>query len=115
MRMWLSLFDLLRATGPLPLIGRPVIHVKDEGSHLLLSAHLPGIDRSSLQLQVAERSLALGGSGRREERLEGPNFQRSAASNRTFLQRVDLPARVVPSGAKMAWEDDLLYIRLPKA
>ncbi|HLO04922.1 MAG TPA: Hsp20/alpha crystallin family protein [Symbiobacteriaceae bacterium] len=113
--MWLSLLDLLRSEGPLQSLERPGIQVEDDGSHLLLIAALPGIDRSSLRLQVGERSVSVSGWGTREERVEGPNFRRSTASARSFLQKVALPVRVVPAGARMAWEGDLLHVRIPKA
>lgn len=115
MRMWLSLLDLLRAEAPLQSLEQPGIQMEEDGSHLLVTATLPGIDRSSLRLQVGERGLAISGWGRREERVEGPNFRRSSASTRSFVQKVALPVRVVPAGARMAWEGDLLIVRLPKA
>lgn len=113
--MWLSLLDLLRSEGPLQSLEQPGIQVEEETSHLLITTLLPGIDRSSLRVQVGERSIALSGWGTREERVEGPNFRRSSASTRSFLQRVALPVRVVPAGARMAWEGDQLRLRVPKA
>lgn len=113
--MWLSLLDLLRAEAPIQSLEQPEVKVEDDGSHLLATALLPGIDRSSLRLQVGEWGLAISGSAKREERLEGPNFTRSSFSSRSFLQQVALPARVVPAGARMGWEGDLLIVRLPKA
>lgn len=113
--MWLSLLDLLRGEGPLSSLEEPELQIEEDGSYLLLTASLPGIDRSSLRVQVGEWGLAISGWGSREERVEGPNFKRSSSSARSFFQRVALPARVVPAGARVEWEGDQLIVRLPKA
>jgi HSP20 family molecular chaperone IbpA len=113
--MWLSLLDLLRASGVTDSPAEPAVQIEDEGSHLLVSAELPLIDKRTVRVQVGESTVALSGWGTREEELEGPNFRRTESSVRSYLRQLPLPARVVPTGAQMAWEGDRLIVRIPKA
>jgi HSP20 family protein len=116
--MWLSLLDLMRQTGAalpeLPAVS-PEFQWHDDGSHLRLRAHLSGVDPKSVQVQVRENSLAIGGRATLEERTEGPNFARMQAAVSQFYREVQLPARVDPHRAKARWEEDgALVVLMPK-
>ncbi len=119
--MYLSLWQLLRHCGdffsfPGPLgSAQPFFDLKDDGSSLILTAGLKGIDPRTVQVQVSERSLAIGGYGTMEEKTEGPDFYQMQSAINSFYREIPLPARVDPHRATMAWQDgETLVITLPK-
>lgn len=126
--VYLSLLDLMRQSGALMdellresgallsqfSVGAPAIDLASEGDRLVLRAQLPGIDPKSVQIQVTESSVAIGGHGSREEKTEGPSFVHMSAGVRQFFQEVPLPARIDPHRASATWEQDgTLVITLP--
>lgn len=122
--MFLSLLDLMRRqTGLAPefLTGLPAAAPGstpwlEEDLDLVLRVPLPGIDPTSVQVQVSESLLSLAGQRTHEERMEGPNFYRSSAAFGAFARTLPLPARVIPRESRAAWLDgEVLEIRLRKA
>jgi HSP20 family protein len=113
--MWLSLLDLLRQNGGAPMLG-PELTMADEGHALTLRAPLPGIDPKSVQIQVREQWLAIGGHRTVEEQTEGPDFVRYQSALSQFYREVPLPCRIVPTRVTARWEPaGTLVVTLPKA
>ncbi|HWI51985.1 MAG TPA: Hsp20/alpha crystallin family protein [Symbiobacteriaceae bacterium] len=117
--MFLSLLDLLRQqTGALPALApeaEPAVEFADQGHTLLFRAQLRGIDPKSVQIQLKERSLGIGGMRTVEERTEGPDFWRMQAAVSQFYREVPLPCRINPHRAVARWEGDgTLLVTLPK-
>lgn len=115
--MFLSLLDLLRHSGAM-LSGAPgpAVSVSENGGHVVVRAALPGIDPKSVQIQLREQWMALSGQNTMEERTEGPDFYRYAASIGHFYREVPLPCKVDPHRAVAAWEpDSQLVVTIPKA
>jgi HSP20 family molecular chaperone IbpA len=116
--MFLSLLDLMRQAGqllPSATAVSPAFELHDGGDTLRLRAVLPGIDPKSVQIQVSETSLAIGGHATLEERTEGPDFYRMQAAVRQVYRELALPARVDPHRSTAQWEtDDVLVLHLPK-
>lgn len=116
--MFLSLLDLMRQAGALAdgAAGAGVqIDLTDQGGHLQVVADLPGIDPQSVQIQVAETALALGGARTVEERTEGPSFYRVQASRQSFYRELPLPSHVDPHRATATWQTEgRLILTLPK-
>lgn len=114
--MFMSLLDLMRQAGArLPMADGPAITVNDEGAYLVVRADLKGIDPRSVQIQIAETGLAIGGRATREEKTEGPDFYAVQSSSSSFLRQIPLLSRVEPNRAQAAWEaGESLVIRLPK-
>ena len=116
--MFLSLLDLMRQAGELlpsaPAVS-PAFEFHDGGDELRVRASLPGIDPKSVQIQVAESSLAIGGHATLEERTEGPDFYRMQTAVRQFYRELALPVRVDPHRSTAQWEaDGVLVLHLPK-
>lgn len=117
--MFLSLLDLVRQSGALlsnPLAGAaPSLEVADLGDALQVTARLAGYDPRTIQIQLGETSLAIGGQSTREEKTEGPDFCRTQSSRSSFYRTLPLPARIDPRRAQSQWESDVtLVITLPK-
>ncbi|HWI65553.1 MAG TPA: Hsp20/alpha crystallin family protein [Symbiobacteriaceae bacterium] len=115
--MFLSLIDLLRQQGgALSADTAPVVEVRDQGTNLVVRAVLKGIDPKSVQVQLTESGLAIGGRRTVEERTESPQSYRFSLSVSQFYRELRLPSRVKPRAAVARWEaGGLLEITLPKA
>lgn len=118
--MFLSLLDLLRQeVGRLPELATeraPLMEIADQGAHLLLRANLTGIDRKTVQVQLRETGLTIGGARTMEERTEGPDFYRFQSAVSRFYREMPLPCRIKPGHATARWESDgTLLVTLPKA
>lgn len=116
--MLLSLLDLMRQAGQLmpaaPEVS-PAFAFSDGGDTLHLRVSLPGIDPKSVQIQVSETSLAIGGHATLEERTEGPDFFRVQAAVRQFYREAALPVRVDPHRSTAQWESEgVLVLLMPK-
>lgn len=118
--MFLSLLDLLRQqAGALPAlapVAEPVVEFSDQGQALLFRAALRGIDPKSVQIQLKENSLGIGGMRTVEERTEGPDFWHVSSAVSQFYRELPLPCRINPRRAVARWEGDgRLLVSLPKA
>lgn len=118
--MFLSLLDLLRQeTGllaPLAPEDAPLLDLVDQGDHLLLCAWLQSIDPKSVQIQLSESALALGGARTVQEETEGPEFRQYTSAVSRFFREMRLPCRINPHHAVARWEPGgILLVTLPKA
>ncbi|HYF95960.1 MAG TPA: Hsp20 family protein [Symbiobacteriaceae bacterium] len=117
--MFLSLLDLLRQQSGRELLSNaeaaPAFELSDQGDVLLLRASLRGIDPKSVQVQVTESGIAIGGRRTVEERTEGPDQFRYLSAVSQFYRELRLPSRVNPHRATARWEEDSsLLLALPK-
>ena len=118
--MFLSLLDLLRQeTGrlaPLAPQDAPLLDLTDQGDHLLLQARLQSVDPKSVQIQLSESALALGGTRTVQEETEGPDFRHVRSAVSRFYREMRLPCRINPHRAVARWEPTgILLVTLPKA
>lgn len=101
------LHDLTASPGPFP-----PINVFQQGDHVLAIIELPGIEKSSLQIQAQENTIRIAGkktasypanvSVHRRERIFGD-----------FDRTISLPVELDPDGIKAEYQDGILALFLP--
>lgn len=116
--MFLSLLDLMRQRGGLPVGEAPALqpHWDEDAAHLILRFRMPGIDPKSVHVQVTESSISVAGSRSHEERVEADGYYRYSSAVGAVARSFRLPVRVVPRLSRVLWTGaDELEVRLTKA
>ncbi|WMW24585.1 Hsp20/alpha crystallin family protein [Methanolobus sediminis] len=97
-----------------PGILAPLVDVKDEGSELLVTTDLPGVEKDDVDLDVSDNMLTISAkrSSDKEEKDEG--YLRRERTYSSFSRTVTLPNTVSAEGAKAKLENGVLTVTLPK-
>jgi HSP20 family protein len=92
----------------------PLVDVKDEGSELLVTTDLPGVEKGDVDLDVSDNMLTISAkrSSDNEEKDEG--YLRRERTYSSFSRTVTLPNTVSAEGAKAKLENGVLSVTLPK-
>jgi Molecular chaperone (small heat shock protein) len=92
----------------------PLVDVKDEGSDILVTTDLPGVEKSDVDLDVSDNLMTISAkrSTRSEENEEG--YLRRERTYSSFSRTITLPESVTTEGAKAKLEDGVLTVTLPK-
>jgi HSP20 family protein len=92
----------------------PPVTVSDNGSEVVVTAEVPGMDVDDIEVTAEGNVLTLTGQKREERRDEKENMYRVERSFGSFLRRVQLPANVDNSAAQAELHRGVLTLRLPK-
>jgi len=87
---------------------------KDEGSHLRLTASLPGLSEKELELKLTADRVMLRGE-RRVSVPEGYKVRRNERQSYIVERNVRLPVRIDPDKAEASLVNGVLTVTLPKA
>lgn len=98
----------------LGLTGWPAIDVQDTGSALVVTADVPGLQASDLNIQLHDGTLTLEGE-RKVEAPEGYSVHRRERPAARFARSLTLPAKVDPEKVSAAVADGVLRVTLEKA
>lgn len=92
----------------------PLVDVKDEGSDILVTTDLPGVEKSDVDLDVSDSIMTISAkrSTSSEENEEG--YLRRERTYSSFSRTITLPEAVTTEGAKAKLEDGVLSVTLPK-
>ncbi|SDF82133.1 heat shock protein Hsp20 [Methanolobus vulcani] len=92
----------------------PLVDVKDEGSELLVTTDLPGVEKGDVDLDVSDNMLTISANRNsvNEEKDEG--YLRRERTYSSFSRTVTLPNAVSVEGAKAKLENGVLSVTLPK-
>ncbi len=92
----------------------PLVDVKDEGSDILVTTDLPGVEKGDVDIDVSDTTLTISAkrSASTEEEEEG--YLRRERTYSSFSRSVTLPETVTTEGAKAKLEDGVLTVTLPK-
>lgn len=92
----------------------PLVDVKDEGSDILVTTDLPGVEKGDVDLDVSDNRLTISAtrSANNEEKDEG--YLRRERAYSSFSRTVTLPDAVTTDGAKAKLENGVLTVSLPK-
>ncbi len=92
----------------------PLVDVKDEGSEILVTTDLPGVEKGDVDLDVRDTMLTISAkrSDSTEEKEEG--YLRRERTYSSFSRTVTLPEAVTADGAKAKLEEGVLTVTLPK-
>lgn len=93
----------------------PHLNVAEIGEEYLVEALAPGVDPSTLDVNVQGTRLTLSGEKKPPEGIKAEAFHRTERSAGRFTRTVDLPADVDPDKVTASYSDGVLQVRLPKA
>jgi HSP20 family protein len=105
------------ATSFLPGIGTrryPRVNLSEDADNYYLSALVPGVDATSLDINLTGNSLTLSGE-RQIEQPEGARWQRQERGRGKFMRVIELPLEVKSDEISAEYADGVLQILLPKA
>lgn len=92
----------------------PSVDLVDQGSHLQVTAELPGLDKDDLELSVQEGMLSLRGEKKHEESKDENGCYRTERYFGSFQRIIPLPADVDVEKAEAKFEKGVLTVRFPK-
>jgi HSP20 family protein len=92
----------------------PPINVFQQGSDLLAIIELPGVDRSSLQIEAKENTIRIAGK-KIVSYPEGVSVHRRERVSGEFDRTLSLPVRLEPDGIKAEYRDGILALFLPRS
>ena len=110
-----SLFDALMRPrgreGDSGAVRVPRVQMRDLGDAIELTAELPGIDPSNVEVHVEDDVLTISGEQHAEEEHEGRRAERSMS----FYRQLSLPDGVETDQVKASHKNGMLTIRVPKS
>jgi HSP20 family protein len=92
----------------------PSMDLVDEGTHIRVTAELPGLDRDDIQLSVHEGALTLRGEKKHEQTKQEEGCYRTERYFGSFQRSIPLPGDVDLEGADAKFEKGVLTVRFPK-
>ena len=117
-RNWLSPFrfdwptkDIFRTSLETKL---PKVDVIDRDSEIVIRCEVPGVDKKDLEITMTERTVAIKGEARHEQKEEKGNYFRHEISRGSFSRTVSLPCDVDSEKTKSTFKDGLLELIAPK-
>ncbi|MDK2826421.1 MAG: hypothetical protein PWQ51_1555 [Methanolobus sp.] len=92
----------------------PLVDVKDEGSELIVTTDLPGVEKGDVDLDVSDNMLTISAkrNSSTEEKEEG--YLRRERTYSSFSRTVSLPGTVSAEGARAKLDNGVLSVTLPK-
>ena len=91
-----------------------LVDVADDGDAYVVTADLPGFDRSDIEVKLADRRLELSAEHETEMEDEGPDYVRRERRRGSVRRSVHLPGRVEAEGTEANYENGVLTVTLPK-
>jgi HSP20 family protein len=92
----------------------PSVDLVDEGSHLVVTAELPGLGKDDIELSVQENMLSLRGQKKHEERKDEDGCYRTERYFGSFQRTIPLPADVDLEKVEANFDKGVLTVRFPK-
>ncbi len=93
----------------------PRVDVRETPMEFIVSAEVPGVDPTQLEVSLTEDSLTLQGRVDEEHRNEEGEFQRIERHYGSFQRTIPFPSSVRHEQAKADCRNGVLEIRVPKA
>lgn len=92
----------------------PALNLWSNDESAVVTAELPGVDPSELEIRVVRDELTLRGKREQEEIPEGVTRHRSEQENGPFERTIRLPFEVEDSGVKATYRQGILRLTLPR-
>ena len=92
----------------------PPINVFQQGGDLLAIIELPGIDKSSLQIESKENTIRIAGK-KAVSYPDGVSIHRCERVAGEFNRTISLPVQLEPDGIKAEYRDGVLALFIPRA
>jgi len=90
----------------------PSIEVCEQDDQVRVAVDVPGVEESSLQVEITESELIVRGE-RQDERSTDPGRRRSEVHYGTFTRRIPLPDGIDADGARANLRNGVLEVRIP--
>ncbi|GGJ07578.1 hypothetical protein GCM10010885_15880 [Alicyclobacillus cellulosilyticus] len=102
-------------TKPWSTLPRIPVDVRETPNEVVVTAEIPGLERKEdVQIRVHDQHLHLSGQIERHATTQGEHVFRSERFFGRFSRTVPLPSPVDERGAKAAYRNGVLEVRLPK-
>ncbi|MCY1463640.1 Spore protein SP21 [compost metagenome] len=88
--------------------------IREEASQFVLLADLPGVEPSSIEVQMDKGVLSIKGERAAAEAIEGMQFSRTERDHGAFNRRFTLPDTADAEGIAARSHNGVLEIRIPK-
>jgi len=95
-------------------VGFPPVNARDEGTHFLVEAELPGFAKKDIEISLTGSELRIGGSREEESESDAKYHLRERYRGR-FERVVRFPVEIEDSAVDAKFEDGVLTITLPKS
>jgi HSP20 family protein len=92
----------------------PAIEVADTAEAVIVKAHVPGVSKENLQVNVTENALTLKGEVKEDKTTEDKNYHRREFHYGAFSRMIALPTTVQAEKATAQLKDGVLEVTIPK-
>jgi HSP20 family protein len=92
----------------------PALEMVDDGKAYRLTAELPGLAESDVELNVADGRLTISGEKKEEQERKDKGYMLSERRYGSFRRQLTLPPDVDPKAITAKFKDGVLTITLPK-
>lgn len=97
-----------------PLTAIPDMDLQENDKEIVVRLDMPGIDKTSIKVEVQDNTLSIGGTRVEEQHQNGGALLRSERHTGSFQRSMTLPGPVHPSSLKTDYENGVLTIRIEK-
>jgi HSP20 family protein len=98
-----------------PVHRYPSLNLYDAGDRYILSAQLPGMVGSDIDLTITGETLTMRGERKRAEGVKDDSYRRQERPMGKWSRTITLPDRVDSSQVGASFADGILTVNLPKA
>jgi HSP20 family protein len=93
----------------------PPLNLYDAGDRYLLSAQLPGMTPTDIDLTITGETLTIRGERKRAEGVKEDSYRRQERPMGRWARTITLPDRVDSAQVGASFSDGILMVNLPKA
>ncbi len=92
----------------------PNIEISETDKAIEISAEMPGLERTDVEISIDDDTLTIRGEKKIEENQKDKNVQLSERSYGVFLRVLQLPPGIDPSSVQATMSNGVLKIAIPK-
>jgi len=92
----------------------PRVDIKEEANRFVIFADLPGVDPSTIEVDMDKGVLSIKGERKTEAKAEGERWSRNERAHGVFYRRFALPDSANPDGIEASGKHGVLEISIPK-
>jgi HSP20 family protein len=92
----------------------PRVDIKEEANRFVIFADLPGVDPSTIEVDMDKGVLSIKGERKAEAKAEGERWSRNERAHGVFYRRFALPDSANPDGIAATGKHGVLEISIPK-
>ena len=101
-------------TGVDPVVSNIAVDIADTGEEIVVTADLPGVDESEIELRAETDSLTIQAETTVETELADADYHRKERHHQAVSRQLSLPAPVDAEAATASYTNGVLEVMLPK-